>query len=156
MRKKLLILCFSIFLFISCSKSEIPAENNPYFIVFEDLYEDDKALNDDIKYISLDLSKSKSTDNSEIIELMENFCVKENLTLLQYDIKTLEDKGYIKELYFEEGIVISFEDAHVSDDKIITDASKWRSGLGAIGATFTLKKTGSKWSITNTENEWIS
>ena len=41
-------------------------------------------------------------------------------------------------------------------NKLITDAMKWRSGLGAIGATYTVEKKNDVWEITKTENEWIS
>jgi hypothetical protein len=136
---------------------ELPPESsNPYFVLFKQMFTDDPGLNGDIKYIAVDLTGVLAEDNTGFLALMNAFCNKEDLTLLEDSVDGLIEKGLVKDSYFEEGIVIEFDDTELTDSKLVTDARKWRSGLGAIGGTFTLEKQGGVWSITETENQWIS
>ncbi len=129
---------------------------NPYFEIFSQLFEDDKALNEEIKYIAVDLDEVKSEDNREFLLLMHDFCDKEGYVLLENNFEGLKKAGLIKELYFEEGIIISFRDESFSENKLVTEASKWRSGLGAIGALYTVEKREDIWEIIEVGNFWIS
>ncbi len=81
---------------------------------------------------------------------MRAFCDREGFTLLEDTIDGLTEKGLIKDLYFEDGVVISFKDASRTDKKLVTDAMIWRSGLGATGGTYTLENKGGLWTITAT------
>jgi hypothetical protein len=127
-----------------------------YYAVFNELFSDDSALNHEIKYIAVDMSRSKAVDNSDFIAYMANFCDKEGYTLLEDGYDGLVEKGLITELYFEDGVIISFDDVSLSDDKLCTNASKWRSGLGAIGAEYTVEYKDGEWTITNEQGMWIS
>jgi hypothetical protein len=129
-----------------------------YFLVFEYLFETDPALNHEIKYIALDLSETMLETPDNFIWILEEFCVQNNFTLLLDNFDGLVEKGYIRDIGsgFEEGILISFRDTALTDDTLTTDASKWRSGLGAIGATFTVEKSDGDWEILPLESMWIS
>lgn len=131
-------------------------DGNPYFVLFQELFLDDTALNDSIQYISVDLSKVKSTDTSDFIELMKAWCERNDYILMEQSHAQLVEGGWIDNLFFEEGILISYEDISLSETKLVTNAQKWRSGDGAIGAEFTLENENGIWSITKTENQWIS
>ena len=127
-----------------------------YFTIFNDLYANDEALNSEITYITLDLTQSKQENPARLIALMDSFCQKNGFTLLLDTIEGLTEKGYIKDLYFEEGIVISYEDQLSDQTSLITAAQKWRSGLGAIGADYSVRLKDNVWEITAKTNEWIS
>ena len=164
----LIVLCLTFaFLVAGCSQQngEISSTPEPtpvqtqaqgYWAVFEELYGEDEALNSEIQYLAIDLSKSKLEDKQPLTDLFEEFCSQNGLTLLLDNIEGLTEKGLIEDLYFKDGILISFEDQKLTDEKLVTEASKWRSGLGAIGATFTVENQDGVWKITEEENSWIS
>ena len=138
------------------SEGSDAAQAEAYFLIFQEMFPSDSALNHEIKYIALDLSEARLETPDSFTRLMEEFCAESEYTLLLDTIDGLTEKGYIKDLYFEEGIVISFKDRKLTDNQLITEAMKWRSGLGAIGAAYTAEKKNGAWEITKTENEWIS
>jgi hypothetical protein len=161
MKKKLVLIILSCIvslgLFAGCGSSgSAEAVNNPYYVLFEKLYSEDSGLNSNIKYIAVDLSAVQTEDNGDFLTLMQAFCEQEGLTLLEDTIDGLTEKGLIKDLYFEEGIVISFEDTLREDTKLVTKGMKWRSGLGAIGGEFTLEIKDGAWTITEEGPRWIS
>ncbi|MDR2939869.1 MAG: hypothetical protein LBV08_06040 [Clostridiales bacterium] len=172
MRIKLLFLACFLFTGLLCScgtKSNTPidsnaastptnniSQSNPYFVLFEQIFADDPGLNTDIKYIAVDLAGAMQEDSTEFLELMKAFCEDSGYTLLEDNVKGLEEKGLIKDSFFEEGVVISFEDTSLTEKKLVTNASKWRSGLGAIGGAYTLTNQSGVWSITDIENQWVS
>ena len=142
--------------------SEAPEEgaisetSDPHYVVFSKLFSDDPGLNGGIKNIAVDLSKVKTEDNSAFIALMSAFCEKEGYTLLEDSIDGLIEKGVIQDLYYEDGIVVSFEDTELTETTLATKATKWRSGLGAIGGEYWLEKKDGEWSITEIGAQWIS
>ena len=126
-----------------------------YFSVFEALYKKDTGLNNG-KYLALDLTKAKLTDKTQLIKLMHDFCNSHGYTLLQDTFEELKEKGYIKNLSFNDGFLITFNDKELTQKKLITSAKKWCSGLGAIGAEYTVEKKNDIWQITKGTNFWIS
>jgi hypothetical protein len=130
--------------------------SDPYYLIFKQLFQTDDALNDKIKYIAIDFSKADTADASDFIALIKSFCDEHGYTLLEDNYEGLVEKGYIKELYFEEGIIISFENVILSAHKMTAEGTKWRSGLGAIGAKFSLLEQDGKWELSETTNHWIS
>ncbi len=131
-----------------------------YYQVFLELMDEDAGLQGGVKYIALDY-KNALTENKKILEkLMEEYCIANGYELLIDDYEGLIEKGYIneKELYFPDGIIISFEDEKLLEDKLITNARKWRSGRGAIGATYTAIKEDGVWEVDEavTRGQWIS
>lgn len=127
-----------------------------YMEVFYELYKQDPGLNGDIIYIALDLSDVLLTDTEPLIALMQAFCHANGFSLLLDTMDGLMEKGYILDLYFKDGIVIGFSDTRLTVNELVTSARKWRSGLGAIGADYTVAKSGFFWAITETGGFWIS
>lgn len=162
MKKRLFIFLFVCILFTQltgCDMLDNGAQKDPadaYYLVFQDLYRPGDALNDKIKYIAIDMNDTLMTDPAPFLAQVEEFCRINRLTLLLDTYDGLCEKGYISDLYFEEGILFSFHDTKLTDRTLQTKGEKWRSGLGAIGATYTLKRTNGSWEISNTEDNWIS
>ena len=127
-----------------------------YFTVFEDLFEKDPALNHESVYLAVDLTNTQLANTEPIIALIQDFCDDNGYTLLLDTIDGLMEKGYIKDLHFEEGFVIAFADIELDTNRLVTSAMKWRSGLGAIGADYTVEQNNGTWEITEMSNNWIS
>jgi Ca-activated chloride channel family protein len=154
---KKIIVCLIIVLLIAtgCSQ-ETPDKVGAYTAVIDKLYNEDEALNSDIKYIAVDTSLiNYLSDNQKLILLKD--LEKYGYTVLDMTFEELEKEGYIEDLYFKEGILFKLEDKTMNKNSITMDVSKWRSGLGAIGYDDlkAVYKNG-KWEVTKTGNAWIS
>jgi len=158
-----LLMTLAIFMLSACSTPDdeeqeraYAGQADAYFVVFENLYEIDPGLNGDCEYIAFDLTNVKLEDTSPLIDLFQEFCDNNNYSLLLDDFEGLNQKGFIVDLYFPNGILIAFNDEALTNDTLVTAAQKWRSGLGAIGSEYTVKLVNSMWEITKTAKHWIS
>lgn len=156
-RKMFILLILSITVFTAaCTQSEEVDKVGAYTTVIDKLYEEDSALNSNIKYIAIDTSlivNLNDEEKAELLKELENY----GFTVLDMTIEELKEKGYVKDLYFEEGILFEIEDEPIKRNSIIMDISKWRSGLGAIGYDGTVVKyKNGKWEIEKQGNAWIS
>ena len=151
-----------LFSFASCTSSNdkyvssaYNGQAKAYYTVFLELYKEDTALNHG-KYLAVDLSKVKLTDTAPFIELMKDFCKSHGYTLLQGTREKLKAKGYIKNLDFKDGFLISFNDKELTQKRLVTSASKWCSGTGSIGAEYTVEKKETAWKIEGSSNFYCS
>ena len=109
-----------------------------YLQVLEDLWEDDSGLNGDIRYISVDLADAPGAlTDGEKAAIAWVFAGRHGAQPMQLGFAELKAQGYINtdELYWEDGLLfrISQTDGkNSSEDELVFDAQKWRSGLGAI------------------------
>jgi len=91
----------------------------------------------------------------EIIDYIE-----ENYTEVKdASLDELKEQGEFDEekLVLKNGILISIDKMNkFSSNKISFEASKYRSGLGAIGIKFEFKKSGSEWKMIENKMLWIS
>jgi hypothetical protein len=151
----LFILSITVFT-VACTQSEEVDKVGAYTTVIDKLYEEDSALNSNIKYIAIDTSvivNLNDEEKEELLKELENY----GFTVLDMTIKQLEEEGYVKDLYFEEGILFQIKDEPIKRNSITMDLSKWRSGLGAIGYDDTVVKyKNGKWEIEKQGSEWIS
>lgn len=104
-----------------------------YYDVIKQLYEEDPGLNTDITTIALDLENAQSMSEMDKNALIYLLTCEYPLEVRLATIKQLEEEGKIKDLYYEEGIVIQMKDQGIDKDSIDFSINKWRSGLGAIG-----------------------
>lgn len=155
---KRLIACLIIMMIVisGCSQ-EVPLDTvGAYTTVIDKLYNEDMALNSDIKYIAVDTSSIVNISEEEVSRLLKEI-EKYGYDVLDMTFEELEQEGYIKDLYFEEGILFRIKDNVMSGSSITMDVSKWRSGLGAIGYDdLRVKYRDSKWEVTKTGTAWIS
>jgi hypothetical protein len=140
------------------SQNNIAAEvqAGAYFSVFENLYAASPGLNTDSTYLVLDLTNAKLTDSESLITLMQIFCDENGYVFMLDTIEGLKEKGYVIDLGFPEGFVIVFNDVQLENGTLITEAMKWRSGNGAVGAEYTVKLRNNTWEVTKTDKSWIS
>ena len=109
-----------------------------YLKVLGDLWEDDSGLNNDIRYISVDLDDAPGAltegEKAAIAWIFSSSHGKEGL---RFSFEELRENGYIDKdvLYWEDGVLLSIKKTEKGTNgahKITFDAQKWRSGLGAI------------------------
>lgn len=129
---------------------------NAYMLIIDTFYKEDEGLNGDIKYLAIDTTKMVNLTDDSKQELLTALG-KYNLIVLNTTFEDLKAEGLIKDLYFEEGILFKIEDEPITNNILTLKASKWRSGLGAIGTDkMELKKVNGTWKITSEGGRWIS
>lgn len=155
MKKIIALLIFIILFATGCSKEELDMVG-AYTTVIDKLYNEDTALNSDIKYIAVDTSLIKNLSDEQmsiLLKKVEDY----GYIVLDMTFEELEEQGYIDDLYFKEGILFKLEDVSKSKNSITMDVSKWRSGLGAIGYDdLVVKYQNGKWEVKKTGSAWIS
>lgn len=157
MKKISILFLLSIMVFVvGCTQTQEINTVGAYTTVIDKLYEEDSGLNGDIKYIAIDTSKMVNLTDEGKVELLKEL-ESYGFTVLDMTFDELEKQGYIKDLYFEEGILFRIEDEPMKNNSITMDISKWRSGLGAIGYDgLVIKYKNEKWEIKKQGNAWIS
>ena len=119
-----------------------------YLTVLEDLWTDDSALNENITYISVDLTDAPGAlTDGEIAAVAWLFSGRHNAQPLTFGFEALKENGFVNEaeLYWPDGALFSIkasDHAKQSAKKITFDAEKWRSGTGAIFFTDCTAKRG--------------
>ena len=126
-----------------------------YAVVLEALYRQDTGLNGGT-YLALDLSQVQLAETAPLVAQVRAFCASHGYTLMLDTFEGLQSKGYIKDLSFADGFLVGFVDVSLTEDTLVTQAQKWRSGLGAIGGKYTVAKRDGMWSITSVTGQWIS
>ncbi|NCC15789.1 MAG: hypothetical protein EOM28_05490 [Clostridia bacterium] len=108
-----------------------------YHDIFMKLYDTDTALNSDISFIALDLTKDKNLNDSEknaLLYLLWNTTQVETRLatyqdLLSENLITLDGNSDFAQL--ETGILFILETSEVEMENVTFTAEKWRSSLGA-------------------------
>lgn len=119
---------------VSYMGDHIPPEIKGYMTILNLLYSEDEGLNADIDYIAVDtrgMHNLKPKQKERLLELVGNL----GFQVMDTTYTQLVTEGYIKDSYFERGILLEIEDEPMlCDDKMVFKRiRKWRSGLGAIG-----------------------
>lgn len=112
-----------------------------YLKAMEDLWEMDPALQADIHYIGVDLSKTALT-KSEQAAVAWRFGELKQTEVLNATFEELCEQGYIdrENLVWEDGCHFAVEDNTPPEGSLVSaeitfTAQKWRSGLGAVFIT---------------------
>lgn len=148
---------------ITATKVEKVGHNNlleGYLALIDDIYQEDAGLNSEIDTIALDTTQwiQVTKINKEMIfaKVKEAY----GYEVIEGTYDELAEQGLIdkENLSFPKGILIQIKEMEYNSKKetITCGISKWRSGLGAIGAgkvTAVLKD--GVWKITK-EDSWIS
>jgi hypothetical protein len=155
-----LVIAAFLVLTVSCSPKILSGDDRTnaakaYLEVVSELYHSDVGLNA-ARYLACDLSKILYEDRSKLEKELSKFCQALDLTFICGTYNDLVKKGLIVSMYFEDGVLITFEDIVIGPGYLKTSATKYRSPLGAIGAVYTVKYQSGSWKITKTENAWIS
>ena len=166
----LLILCTSL-LFEGCAKNAVQSSKNNnkdnqrvksekaelYALAFDAVWEMDKGLNSDIKYVSINTKIFKDFSEEDKKQLFDYIADKYKVTMLDMSVDELKSAGYVENLSFKEGILFQIDRYHsYSSNSVSLDGNKWRSGKGAIGFTFEAANKNNKWELKKCNMTWIS
>lgn len=131
---------------------------NVYFQIFCDLTRNSEL--DDLKYISLDLSGVRFYRKDLIINIFEEYCKDNGISLLVYTYEELDENGYLVNGigmggWFKDGIVIGFYDIELNDALLVISATEIRGYLTGFDITYTAEKKGDNWIIEAGEKNCI-
>jgi len=151
-----LLLLFSL---VGCSNSESESGLADLYIqVFSDLLDKDPALNSDIKFIAIDFNTVKDLSKEDKDKIIEYF-KKDNIEIKDASLEDLKESGLFddQQLYIKDGILLKVDKyKEYTKKRIMLEASKYRSGTGAIGVEYSFKKKWGKWALIEARGIWIS
>lgn len=128
-----------------------------YGEIFDIVWESDKGLNTNIKYVNIDTSTFEEFTEEDKEQLLNYIAKKYNVTTMDKTFKELEAEGYIKESTFLEGISFYVNEyTKNTEDQISFEGTKWASGIGAVGFTTKAEKSNGEWKIKKCYMTWIS
>ena len=117
----------------------------------------DEGLNGDMKFIAIAGNTLKYLQADKRNVVLKNF-EKYKVKVMDASLEELKKVGLFneKQLYLE-GVLLSVKDVTiVSDEEIVVEGSKYRSGDGAIGVKCTLKYKNGNWMVDKADITWIS
>jgi len=163
MRKVFLLITIMLFTFIMGCTNQNPVTNetglaNLYIKTIDTLFDDDPGLNGDIKFIAIQMDTLKGINEADKQKIEEHIKEK-GYEMKNASIKELKEQGEFDEekLYIKNGILIKIDEIEeFTDTRIVFTASKYRSGLGAIGLSFTFEKKNKTWDLLESKMLWIS
>ena len=104
-----------------------------YLQVLDDLWNVDKALNENITMVGVDLSATSLTEGEQATVALL-FAQHHGVQLVQGSAEELTEQGYIITEDFprwEDGCLFTLTEEESSERKVTFEAHKWRSALGA-------------------------
>jgi hypothetical protein len=117
----------------------------------------DEGLNGDMKFIAIACSTLKYLQADQRDSVLKNF-EKYKVKIIDASLEELKNMGLFNEKQLSlEGILLSVKEITIlSDEKIVIEGSKYRSGDGAIGVKCTLNYKDGKWKVDKADITWIS
>jgi len=105
----------------------------------------DEALNIDMKYIAVNFNENITDENKE--NILENL-KKYNVDIIESNLEELIEKGLADEYGNLDGILLSISDIKVeSENRIMIEGSKYRSGLGSVSNQVILNNVNGTWEL---------
>lgn len=129
-----------------------------YKEAFNILFEKDPGLNGDITFIALQLDNLRGISDKDKDEIIKAFEEK-GYEVKNTSLEELKESGEFDEnaLLIKNGILIRVDEfREFSNSRIVFEASKYRSGTGAIGILFTFVKDKGNWVLKDSLVLWIS
>lgn len=127
-----------------------------YAVAFEAMMKLDEALNDEMKYIAVDLSEMTQLtdeDKNYIMEYLQAFDTEiRNRTFEQL----MEEENNDKNNLVLKGVLLRVAKVDIGEKTALIEGSKYRSGTGAVGTKITLKLEDGAWKLSGSEMTWIS
>lgn len=108
-----------------------------YLDILKQVYEEDEGLNGDISMIALDLSKADNLSKGEKDAILYKALQLFGMEVVPGTFEELKEQGHIvleEDGFpvFPEGVLLEIKPVEVEKDSFRFEASKWRSGLGAV------------------------
>lgn len=129
-----------------------------YCTALDSIMERDKALHNDMKFISIDMSNFYDLDEQDKEEIISFFKEKYKVDVMDDSFEQLKEKGlYNPETNTLDGVLLEIEKVDFKlNDTIYFKGSKFHSGLGAVGLGVTVHFKDGDWKVKETKLLWIS
>lgn len=99
-----------------------------------------------IKYLALDLESVKFKEKTAVQTIFANCCEQKGWTLVTEDVASLVQRAKQGDIYFPDGLILSFSDESFSNSSIVTDVFLWHPNGGAVESKFAVSRSGRGWS----------
>lgn len=139
-----------------CSKQDSLVDI--YIEAFNILFEEDPGLNGEIIFIAIQMNNLKGIEENDRDKIKKAFEQK-GYEVKDASLDDLRATGEFddKSLIIENGILIKVDEfREFSNSRIVFEASKYRSGTGAIGMLFKFVKDKANWVLEESSGLWIS
>ncbi len=127
-----------------------------YIVALESFMSLDEALNHEMKYIAINnetLIKATEADVDSVVDYFKKYGV----DVINESYNTLKEKDMVIDEFYIEGVLLEIETVEfLSEDKVVVEGSKYKSGLGAIGVKAILIKEDGHWILESADITWIS
>lgn len=124
-----LVLSLLIPLVSGCSRTGDPVA--AHMIVIDELMDHSQGLESGARYLAVDTTLMTSLDASGKARLMD-WLRKFGLEVVAMSRAELEAKGMIRNLHFEDGLLIEISTRKASRNALTLDAQVWRSGAAGV------------------------
>ncbi|MEK5482556.1 peptide ABC transporter substrate-binding protein [Viridibacillus sp. FSL R5-0888] len=159
MKNRLKAMLFMLtFLLIACNTDINPKEHASeiYTIALNAIMETDKSLNDDMKFIAIDMSNFDALNEKQKKSILDYFEDKYKVKVMDATFDDLKEKGYYNEDTLD-GVLLTVQKVNFNvKNNIFFNGSKYRSAKGAIGVESTVHYKGGTWRIKKIRESWVS
>lgn len=160
MRTTRLLLCFALLcsMFATACSNSGPTKDmgEIYSLALDALMPMDEGLNGDMQFIAIDMSNFINLNEKDKEQILNHFG-KYNVEVMEATYEELKEKGlYDPKTNALYGILLRVQETQISDQQVIVECSKYRSGLGAIGVKVSVEYKKGEWQVTKTDLTWIS
>ncbi|WP_075619530.1 peptide ABC transporter substrate-binding protein [Paenisporosarcina indica] len=144
----------------ACTNGENPQEHvtEIYSVALNSIMKEDPGLNDDMDYIAVDFTNINDLAEKEKEEIVSTIQKEYGVDVMIATFEELKEKGLSDldtgELY---GVLLKLDKVDFKlNNEIFFEASKYRSGLGAIGVEGTIHFIDGEWEIKELTHIWMS
>ena len=144
----------------ACDNGDTPKEHvaEIYSVALDSIMKEDPGLNDEMEYIAIDMTHLNDLDEKDKEEILSFFKKVYKVDVMIATFEELKEKGLSNpdngELY---GVLLKLDKVDFKiNNHVFFEASKYRSGLGAIGVEGTIHFNEGEWEIKELKHTWIS
>jgi hypothetical protein len=122
------------------------------------LMDRDPALNSNIEFVAIDFNVIKDLSKEDKNNVIDYF-KKDNIEIKEASLEDLEELGLFddEQHSIKDGILLKINEfKEYTKKSIVLEASKYRSGTGAIGVEYSFKEESGKWILIKSRDTWIS
>ncbi|MGG3805928.1 peptide ABC transporter substrate-binding protein [Metabacillus fastidiosus] len=154
------ILFFVILILSACNNSIDQKENlgEIYSIALNSIMEQDKELDNGMKFIAIDMSNFNELDEQAKKEILNSFKEKYKIEVMDATFEELKEKGfYNSDTMSLDGILLSLEKVEFKfNNNVFFEGSKYSSALGTVGVEVMVHYKDDNWKVKEAKMTWVS
>ena len=159
MKYKFMCILFIITILTGCNNGIEPKEHlgEIYTVALDSIMEEDQGLNHDMAFIAIDMSNN-DIDESSKKNILNYFEETYKVEVMDATFEQLKEMGlYNPDTTALDGVLLEVTKVEFkSNNTVLLEVSKFRSGLGAIGVEVKAHYKDNKWQTEEVNLKWIS